>query len=152
MSKGKYRQLKNRFHRLAKRNPDSRDEIDELRKDVFARFDSLKQEIERSQHSRKPSTPVGGRYILCEDNGTSNPKFTYRPATGELLFKFSSLMPSSKLKLANFLATQVVNSIPDDIKMVLRGTLHWSESNQGWRVTLRDNNQTTTNLHFTSYE
>jgi hypothetical protein len=143
MSK-KYIKIKNSFDDIVKvlknNGVDYRQAV-VLKNDVFVMFDHLKKEIERSQHHHKKSTKKEDRFVKIETTNSANSKITYRPDNGECLIKLSKTTPEWKMEIAQKFGEQVIANFPDDVKLTLRGTLKWSDTNRYFRTTLSDNNK-----------
>jgi hypothetical protein len=150
MSKSDYRTMKNVFDKLIKDVGDSptKNLLVKLKKDVFEKFEALKKEVEGTHHQYKSSTPVKDRFVDFKLNDSSNIKMTYRPSNGELLIKVSEKTPYHKIELLEKLGKKIISEIPDELKLTLRGTPHWSETEKGFRVVLADNNKSAYKLAF----
>jgi hypothetical protein len=125
------------------------DEFIHLKELVTKKIQSLKDEVIRTHHQHKPSAEKSERYVNWVETDRSQVRMTYRPHTGECLLKFPRQTPQFKRELAVKLAYHVIKNLSDDIKLTLRGALHWSESMIQWRVTLQDNGRSIVTQKFT---
>lgn len=138
MSKHSLPDIRRSFQALAKKHKDN--DILSLMKIVTEKIDGLKREVERTHLENKHSTPVDMRYVVYMEIPRGNPKITYVPSTGECRVKISTKTPDQYKQAAKSFAEKIIKEIPDHIKLTLRGTLHWSNSLNSYRVTLQDNN------------
>ena len=140
----KYALIRNSFNSITKvlhkNGLDIKQNV-KLKKDVFEIFDSLKKEIERSQHIHKKSTPKEDRFVKIIFVDSANSKITYRPDNGECLIKLAKNTPEWKMEIAQKFGEYVIANFPDDVKLTLRGTLKWSDTNRNFHTTLSDNNK-----------
>jgi hypothetical protein len=149
--KRKYAIIRNSFNSITKvlhKNGFDTERNVKLKKDVFEIFDSLKKEIERSQHTNKKSTPKEDRFVKIIFVDSANSKITYRPDNGECLIKLAKNTPLWKMEIAQKFGEQVIANFPDDVKLTLRGTLKWSDTNRKFHTTLLDNNKSQFNIIF----
>lgn len=140
----KYALIRKSFEDIAKvfeKNELDNCQVLKLKKDVFEIFDSLKKEVERSHHQSKKSTPKEDRFVKITTVDSANSKITYRPDNGECLIKLSRNTPEWKIKIAQEFGEHVIANFPDDVKLTLRGTLKWSDTNGNFHTTLSDNNK-----------
>ena len=140
----KYALIRKSFDDVAKvfeKNELDNCQVLKLKKDVFEIFDSLKKEVERSHHQSKKSTPKEDRFVKITTVDSANSKITYRPDNGECLIKLSRNTPEWKIKIAQEFGEHVIANFPDDVKLTLRGTLKWSDTNRNFNTTLLDNNK-----------
>lgn len=145
------RYIKNQFRQLIKKWGDDvelKESLKELQDTVFSKLDAMRKEIERTHHQNKPSTPFEYRYIKYEDVDSGDPKMTYRPSNGELLIKIPKNTPKLKRFLLTKLGLTIIEELPDEVKITLRGTPHWSESQSTYRVNLKDNNKSCHSFNF----
>lgn len=139
MSKYSLTDIRRKFQSLAKKHKDT--EIMSLMKIVSEKIEGLISETERTHLENKHSTPVDMRYVVYTETTGGNSKITYVPSTGECRVKISAKTPDEYKQAAKLFAEKLIREIPDHIKLTLRGTLHWSNSLNSYRVTLQDNSR-----------
>lgn len=147
----KYALIRKSFEDIAKilhKNGIDCDQVPKLKKDVFEMFDSLKKEVERTHHQSKKSTPKEDRFVKITTVDSSNSKITYRPDNGECLIKLAKNTPEWKMEIAQKFGEHIIANFPDDVKLTLRGTLRWSDTNRNFHATLADNNRSQFNIIF----
>lgn len=147
----KYAKIRSEFEKIIKilkKNDLDFKVVVDLKREVWDTFDRLKKEVERTHHDNKKSVPKEERFLEIIPTDGSMCKLTYRPENGQCLVKLQRNTPTHKILAAQELAEHVIDNFPDDVKLTLRGTLLWSDTKQGYRVTLADNNRSQYKLKF----
>jgi hypothetical protein len=131
--------IRRSFQNLAKKHKDN--DILVLMKNVTEKIEGLILETERTHLENKSSATVEQRYVVYSEIPGGNPKITYVPSSGECRVKIPAKSPDEYKQAAKLFAEKIIKEIPDHIKLTLRGTLHWSNSLNNYRVTLQENSR-----------
>jgi len=129
------------FQKLIKseEDPERKDQINLLSKRVQDAFDYLEDRYEAIRDKDKVSVDVEQRFITVVSTERKNPRFTYRPSTGELTVKIPVHYGEAFRKSLLTFAERALKEIPQELKMVIRGTPDFSKTHQKYRLCLTGN-------------